>query len=167
MSEIILKHTDTAAVITPTVEKSKVYLDKDTKLLASRDDDGTVVIYTGGSVFVPFDITISTPGYQTLITYPLQTGSSRFQLYVVTNQDDNLERALFRRVALLYVPPHCGLPGQAFLQGPYWETTETFKSNSNIDIKYMLIGPSIVIQVRNAGVAPMRWMGHTSIITSN
>lgn len=166
MSEIVLKHTGVEP-ITPTVGKSRVYLDASTKLLASKDDDGVVVIYSGGAAYLPFDKVILGTGYQILETYDIIEGASRLEITVVANQDDCTERAVFKRVILLYVPLHCGGPGQVFSQNPYWLTPETQKSNSAIDIQYELLGTTITIKVRNAsGVKAMRWVGHASIINS-
>jgi hypothetical protein len=110
-----------------------------------------------------FSVIISPSGFQNLRTYQLAVGKVlRFEITVAARQIDGVNRASFKRVALFY-----NESGTVQIQGPTWQSEETFKSSNNMDIKFILGVGSITIQVKNASAISTKWNGQTDIILVN
>lgn len=110
--------------------------------------------------FDKFSILITPSGYQNLRTYNvLEHRVMRFEITVVARQIDGIHKATFKRMGLFFRDA-----GTVLIQGQTWHATDTFKSNINMDIKYVLGASTLTIQVRNAGAIATRWNGHVDII---
>lgn len=103
-----------------------------------------------------FRVHVTNPGYQTVRSYNIFPDSlTRLEFTLIALQDDKVERATFKRVALLY---RLG-SGVVKLQGPTWETLETVKSNVSIDVKFILGSNTLSLQVKNATTTATVWLG--------
>jgi len=103
-----------------------------------------------------FRVHVTNPGFQTVRSYNIFPDSlTRLEFTLIALQDDKVERATFKRVALLY---RLG-SGVVKLQGPTWETLETVKSNTSIDVKFILGSNTLSLQVKNATTTATVWLG--------
>ena len=102
--------------------------------------------------------TVSTNTFTTVRTYQIAPDSvTRLDFTVLGMQSDEAQRAMFRRVMLVYRINS----GVVVIQGPQWETLETIKSNVNMDVRYVLGTNTVTLQIRNASATATRWKGYT------
>lgn len=108
-----------------------------------------------------FSVLITPAGYQNLRVYNIDDGRVwRFEVTLAARQTDGAQRATFKRMGLFYREG-----GNVQIHGPTWHATDTFKSDTNMDIRYVLGPTTITVQVKNAAAVSTRWNGHTDIIT--
>lgn len=110
--------------------------------------------------FDRYSIVVANPGYQLIRNYPIKEDSvNRIEVVLAARQSDGIHRAVFKRIGLFY---RIGT-GPVLIQGTRWQTTETFKSDNNLDVQYILGPSSLSIQVQNAasGTISTHWSGYT------
>lgn len=106
-----------------------------------------------------FSVLVTISGFQTIRNYPIKSDSAvRFEVTVASNQTDQGNRSTFRRTFLVYRVGAGPVIMQQLL------TDQTIKSNSNLDIKFVVQSTSVQMQVKNAGVVSTRWTGYTDRI---
>jgi len=108
-----------------------------------------------GQINTPVELITNSASFETLWAYnmPLEN-TEKISVQVVGKKADGTERSYFERVGLFY-----NETGTTEAQR-FWETNSTFKTNNDIDIRYLIIGPVLQIQVKSLNADTYYWKGN-------
>jgi len=102
-----------------------------------------------------FITTVVDPGFQVVRTYAIDPDSVlRFEIVATCRQQDGNNRGTFRRLGLFYRPATTPVS----IQGQTWQSLETIRSHSTMEIGFIMNSNSVSITFRNPIATPCKWI---------
>lgn len=118
--------------------------------------------FNSNEIITPVELTTNSASFETLWLYDIPLNHSvKIMVKVVGRKADGTERSYFERIGLYY-----NETGNAQII-KQWQTSSTFKTDNAIDIRYLLIGSVLQIQVKSLNTDTYFWKGQIYQINLN
>jgi hypothetical protein len=126
----------------------------DNQLLITQLANEIRINLNSNELSYPIQLITNSSSYQTMWAYSMPLGQvEKIGIKVVGRKADGSHHCLFERNGLFY-----NETGSTIAQR-LWESTTTIKSNDNIDLRYVLTGNVIQIQVKSLNADTFYWKG--------
>jgi hypothetical protein len=115
---------------------------------------------SGVEVCYPVSLTTLAAGYQTIFTYsPADLTVARLSANLIARRDDGTAHALFDRVGEFHREG-----ASVAVDALNWHMPTTVRSSVNLDVKYVLSGASVLVQVKPESADKCYWKGQVCLI---
>jgi hypothetical protein len=129
-------------------------INSDNQLIITQLADEIRIDLNSNELSYPIQLVTNTNVYQTIWAYSMPISQAeKIGIKIIGRKADGSEHCLFERIGLFY-----NESGTTIAQR-FWETITTLKSNANIDVRYVLSGSTIQIQVKSLNSDTFYWKG--------